>query len=155
MGNEFLSLVAENKALMLYMHNRYARNADREDMMQEMLLNAWKSFPNFNSESKFSTWFHNLCRNVCLNHLRKEKTSPKLILFPGDIPDRPYTDDIAEKKKLDKIYHIVINSLHPIERGYFKMYLNGLSFKEMEHLSGVDENTMRVRIHRIKNRLSK
>ncbi len=150
-----MALVTENKALMLYAHNRYARGSDPEDIMQEMLLRAWKNFPNFKNQSKFSTWFHNLCRNVCIDYLRKKSNDPKIISFPGDIPDRPYVDDVSEKKRLEKIYQTAINSLHPIERRYFKMYLDGLSFKQMEHLTEVDQNTMRVRIHRIKERLAK
>lgn len=80
---------------------------------------------------------------------------PVIVPISGDIPDIPYTDDIANKKLLEWRYGMVMNSLHPIERKYFALYLRGTSFKEIQRITGVDENTMRVRIHRIKEKLTK
>lgn len=135
--------------------NAYARKFDRDDMVQEILAAAWQSFPTFKNTAPFSQWFYGLCRNVCVHQWRKYKQNP--IVYTEAVPDREpdYSYEIDYDIRLLDFYETTLGSLHSIEKKYMEMYLSGMRFDKMEQITGVDEGTLRVRIHRIKKRLKK
>ncbi len=47
--------------------------ADREDLFQEIVYNAWKAYPEFEGRSKFSTWLYRVC--VEYGHVPEQKRS--------------------------------------------------------------------------------
>lgn len=51
----------------------------REDVLQEMMYQLWKSYPRFDGRSKFSTWMYSVCLNTALTYrskIKKQKTEP-------------------------------------------------------------------------------
>ena len=43
----------------------YGYNAeDRNDLRQDILVNAWSSYPRFRGDSKFSTWLYKAVKSV-------------------------------------------------------------------------------------------
>src|ERR1043165_7545437 len=63
---------------------------DRQDAMQEMMYQLWRSFPRFDGRSKFSTWMYRVCLNTALTYRKKsgERDEP-LSLAHGQIPEEP------------------------------------------------------------------
>ena len=155
MEKEFLSLVDDHKHYMTHVCRVYGRHLDRKDMMQEILAAAWQSFPTFQNRAPFSQWFYGLCRNVCVRHWRKH--IQRVEVYTSDVPENvlDYGYEIEYDLELFNFYNQALDGLHPIEKKYMQMYLDGTSFKKMEYITGVDQNTLRVRIHRIKKRLKK
>jgi RNA polymerase sigma-70 factor, ECF subfamily len=153
MEQEFLSLVKQHNACIHHACKTYARSLERDDMVQEILAAAWVSFKNFKNSAPFPQWFYGLCRNVCVSHLRKHVRRPEISVAHIESTDQDYSYEIEYDIKLFNFYNNSINSLHSIERKYMEMYLTGMPFKQMERITGVDENSLRVRVHRIKKRL--
>lgn len=154
MQDNFTQLVNENKGIMHHVCNTYAATLDREELVQEILLGAWNSFANFKQQSKFTTWFYAVCRNICVDQLRRKMAQPVIVPITNDIAEGiAYKSDIYEKIKQGLRYETVINNLHPEEQQIIFMYLDGLSFKEIQNQTGIDEGTLRVRVSRIKKRL--
>jgi RNA polymerase sigma-70 factor (ECF subfamily) len=70
----FLALIEENKGILLRICLFYTRTEpDRQDLFQEIVLQAWKTYPAFRHESKFSTWLYRVSLNTALAARRKEK----------------------------------------------------------------------------------
>lgn len=154
MEKEFISLVNENRAIMYKVCNVYAAKLSSEDLVQDILLRAWKNFKTFKKNSKFSTWFYAICRNTCIDYVRRKKAQPLIVPITNDIAEGiAYKSDIYEKIKQGMRYETVINNLPPEEQQIVFMYLDGLSFKEIESQTGINANTLTVRINRIKKRL--
>jgi RNA polymerase sigma-70 factor (TIGR02960 family) len=75
---------------------------DAEDMLQETMIAAWRSFPGFERRSSLRTWLYRIATNRCLNALRDAARRPPLTAsFPVPEPTRradiawlePYPDD--------------------------------------------------------------
>ena len=55
---EFLSQLREHQNIIYKLVHLYANSEeDKKDLYQEILLQAWKAYPHFRREAKFSTWF--------------------------------------------------------------------------------------------------
>src|SRR6187200_3442804 len=80
-----------HKVCHVYMSDASAR----EDLFQEITLQAWKSFYAFKNESKFSTWLYRVALNTAISFYRKEKN--KLNIVPAlEIPDEAETGNDIE-----------------------------------------------------------
>lgn len=49
--------------------------ADAQDIYQETFLRAFRKLTSFRFECTFSTWIYRIATNVCLDHLRRRRTS--------------------------------------------------------------------------------
>ncbi len=58
-----------HKICRVYQHSQ----ADREDLFQEILYHAWRSYPSFEGRSKFSTWLYRVAFNTAMYETRKNK----------------------------------------------------------------------------------
>src|SRR6266480_4308120 len=55
--------------------------ADAEDVLQEALLAAWRSFGRFDGRS-LRAWLYRIATNRCLNYLRDESRRPQIANIP-------------------------------------------------------------------------
>jgi RNA polymerase sigma-70 factor (ECF subfamily) len=54
------------------------READLEDIVQEVFLQVFRSLPDFRGQAKFSTWLHRVTVNVVLMSRRRARSRPVL-----------------------------------------------------------------------------
>ena len=71
----FDALVEQYSAKAYNISLRMLRNPhDAEDAVQEAFLSAYRALPNFEGQSKLSTWFYRIVVNASLLKIRKDKT---------------------------------------------------------------------------------
>src|SRR5690349_10706367 len=91
----FLNIVNQNLGIAHKIARVYFDDpASREDAIQEMMYQLWRSFPSFDHRSKFSTWMYRVCLNTALTHFAKAKRSSSipLTLHHHNIPDATSDD---------------------------------------------------------------
>uniref|UniRef100_UPI00222FDC60 sigma-70 family RNA polymerase sigma factor n=1 Tax=Klebsiella pneumoniae TaxID=573 RepID=UPI00222FDC60 len=66
-------------------------HADRDDLFQEITLQAWKAYANFRGDSKFSTWLYRVALNTAITFYRKEKKQ-SIFVSTDTIPDTTNTE---------------------------------------------------------------
>ncbi len=70
----FIELLSKHQAVIYKVCNIYLDDwTDREDLFQEIALQAWKSFGSFKSNSQFSTWLYRVALNTAITFFKKEK----------------------------------------------------------------------------------
>ena len=69
----FLEQVKQNQGIIYKLVDLYVNDTEeKKDLYQEVLLNAWKGWPSFRQESKFSTWLYRICLNTIFTSKRKK-----------------------------------------------------------------------------------
>jgi RNA polymerase sigma-70 factor (ECF subfamily) len=153
---EFVQLVNQNQALLHKVCNVYGHTRhDREDLFQEVIVQLWKAWPNFRAESKFSTWLYRIALNTAISGLRKQKNhiaSFEPDRIPTEILDE--SDYREKEEKLQQLYQS-IRKLSVIEKAIVMLYLEDKSYEEMEDILGINQNNLRVKMNRIKEKLRK
>lgn len=127
---------------------------DQEDLLQEILLQAWISLPGFRGDSKETTWLYRLAFNTAVVWQRKEKRRRvKHAAFSSMIEERPAVPDEAVDELIERLY-TAIRGLPKLEASLALMHLDGLSYREMGEVLGMSENHVGVRLHRIRKELA-
>ncbi len=145
-------MVREHAGILHKVCNLYCpKVSDRQDLLQEMMLQLWKSFPNYRQESKLSTWIYRVVLNTAITHFRKEERK---------IPTEPITDitqlpseNGSHFDEQWKTLQDAITYLTDIEKAIVILYLENRSYAEMEDVLGINQGALRVKMNRIKDKL--
>lgn len=123
------------------------------DAAQETFIKIWEHLDSFRNESRISTWVYRIAVNTCLLQLRKQsfKKETATAGFPS-VAAESYS--FEEEEKLQKMYSC-INKLDEKGKVIILMVLEGIAYEEIAEVVGMGEETLRVKIHRIKNNLTK
>lgn len=123
------------------------------DLTQETFIAVWQNLPAFRGESKLSTWIFRIATNICLRAIEKSKRARTVDLSP-DLPVK--MSGVEEKEKLEKlqILYDSIGELQETERLIISLFLEELPQKEIAAIVGLTEGNVRVKIHRIKEKLA-
>ena len=124
---------------------------DREDVHQEILLQAWKSFQNFRGDSKFSTWLYKVSLNTVFTFQRNPNQKNK----KEEIREWHATEDNAPKNDASDWLLKAIKQLPEGERMIITLHLEGYKNPEIAEIIGLTTNHVNVKLHRIKSTLTK
>lgn len=153
---EFVRLINEHQAMLHKVCNVYGHSGeDKKDLFQEMVIQLWKAWPKFRGEAKFSTWMYRIALNTAISGLRKKDRSPKLS-FPEHAPEGLIAENFnpQQEEQLKQLYK-AIGELPEIEKAIVMLYLEDKSYDEMEEILGINQNNLRVKMNRIKDKLRK
>ena len=149
---EFISLLNQHQKIVFKVCNLYLdRHSDREDLFQEITLQAWKAYRNFRGDAKFSTWLYRVALNTAITYFRKEKRNPGI--FSTDIvPDQP-EENIDPVEEQLKLMYIAIGQLSKIDKALVMLYFEDYSYIEIGDMMGITPNNVAVKMNRIKIKL--
>ena len=155
----FKEVIGENSQRIFRICNYYFSDPDdRNDAYQETLIRIWENLHSFKGNSKLSTWIYRVSVNACLSRIRSEKTRNGMI-ETGTNPDilqveEPSTEeeDHLEEYKTKFLLQFMLK-LNTVDRTLVSLYLEELSTREIAEITGISETNVRVRIHRIKERI--
>lgn len=94
MEKEFLEIVKKNQGIIHKVCSIYCDDEeDRNDMVQEILAQLWKSYPTFRNESKFTTWMYRVALNTAITSFKKQKRQPDRT--PLSLHNYQFAEDIS------------------------------------------------------------
>jgi len=154
MKEAFLTQIQLHEKQIYKICHFYATNkADMQDLYQEILLQLWKSYPNFRGESKFNTWLYQVAINTAITRLRKDKKNIRV--YDMDHLSAEVQNEVADANK-EELYHTLyaaVEQLNEIEKAIVLLFIDGKTYAEMEAILGISEPTLRVKMNRIKEKL--
>ena len=123
------------------------------DLMQEIFINTWNALPGYRGEAAYKTWIYRITVNTCLQYLRKEKGKIKVTAETFE----NYQADETTAAAIDNYSNLyrAIGALNSVDRLVIMMVLDELEYEEISKVIGISEVNLRVKIHRIKQRLKK
>jgi RNA polymerase sigma-70 factor (ECF subfamily) len=123
------------------------------DATQEIFIKVWENLPKFRNESNISTWIFRISSNTCLLYLRKQ--SYKKEVHTNQFAERTNEDYAQETdEQLLQVYDC-IQKLEPTGKLIIMMVLESVAYDKIAEIIGISDKTLRVRVHRIKIKLTK
>ena len=148
---EFIKLLNAHQKIVYKVCNLYMdTKTDREDLFQEISLQAWKSFAGFRGDAQFSTWLYRVALNTAITFFRKEKKQIQTS-FSEVLPDIVNTNDSIEEQV--KAMYKAIGSLNKIDKALVMLYLEDYSYIEIGEMLGITPNNVAVKMNRLKVKL--
>ena len=156
---QFNQIIAENGERIKRICSYYNANGDdQKDMVQEVLVNIWKSLDKFRGDSSLSTWIYRIAVNTSLSYTGKAYKHMKMMVPADTLNLSSILDEenIAAKHLEEEQFELLqnmLNTLPVIDKMLMSLMLEGLSMKDIAHVIGITESNVKVKIHRIKDQL--
>ena len=140
---------------------------DAEDCVQETFIKVWTSLGEFRENSSLYTWIYRIAANTCNDYLRKKSRHPILSLEgdgteSDDAPllhikdERPLPDEQLENlESADRVRLLLLELPDTMREVIILRDLQQLSYREIAHLSGVSEGTVKSRLFRARQQMMK
>lgn len=151
----FLSVIESHKGILYKVANSYCKDSeDRKDLIQEMMVQLWKSFENYTDQYKYSTWIYRIALNVAISFYRKENRRKEIANPLSDaVLDVADATLPTEKEQNLAILHQFIAELKELDKALMLLYLEEKSHKEIAEIIGISETNAATKIARIKTLL--
>jgi RNA polymerase sigma factor (sigma-70 family) len=154
MEKQFLDIVRNNQGIIHSVCKMYCdTEEDRNDLMQEILAQLWRSYPSFRNKSKFTTWMYRVALNTAITSFKKQKRQPDrfpLTFYYNQIPDDSVTSETEDNlRKLRE----AVSKLTGIEKYIILLYFEKKSYEEIAEMTGITQNYVRVKMNRISKKL--
>lgn len=150
----FQNIIEQHKGILYKVARAYCPNEeDRQDLIQEIMIQVWQSIHRYNNQFKISTWFYRISLNVAISFYRKSTTrANKYTMLSEQTTQIPIEDKTADEIQLNLLEQF-ISELKEIDKGLMILYLEDKSHAEIAEILGISISNVGTKIGRIKNRL--
>ena len=148
---EFIELLNRHQNIIHKVCSLYMNDVlEREDLFQEITLQAWNAYGSFRGDAKFSTWLYRVALNTAISFYRKEKRKPGFE-YANDFPE--YAEQTNETEEQMQAMYKAIASLSKIDKALVMLYLEDYPYDEIGNILGITPNNVAVKMNRIKIKL--
>ena len=141
------------------------RPEDVEDVAQEVFLRLYYSLDQLRSPEVFEPWLYRLTVNAGLDYLRKRRRrqesrmadlSDQQVLMADAVAGVKLQEEESEKSRVREFVDSLLSRISPEDRMLLTLKeVEGLSLKELEKVYHVNENALKVRLFRARQRVLK
>jgi len=151
--NLLLQRIQDNKGILYKISNSYCRNTgDREDLMQEMVYQLWRSGQRFDETQKFTTWMYRIALNVAISFYRKANRSGVTVELDAETQYRDDSPNEVLEERIGVLQRFV-RELNELDKALMILYLEERPYREIAEILGISETNVATKLSRIKGRL--
>jgi RNA polymerase sigma-70 factor (ECF subfamily) len=126
---------------------------DRQDLIQEMMIQIWQSLGRYNNQIKISTWLYRISLNVAISFYRKNTTrANRYSLLNEQMVQIPAEDKTSDERQLNLLEQF-ISELKELDKALMILYLEDKSHTEIAEILGMSVSNVGTKIGRIKDKL--
>lgn len=158
--SRFTAWLADYGAIPRKLSRVYAADAnDGADLHQEMLVQLWRSLPNFTGQARETTWIYRVCLNTAFtwrrNRRRQETRMPRSEVNLDHTPSSAAGPaDAQERNERHAVLLEAVRSLPAAERSLITLSLDGLSHRDIGDVLGMTPNHVGVALLRARRQLA-
>lgn len=152
----FLSLLDQHRKILFKVASSYGRTpADREDLVQEITAQLWRSFERYDDRYPFSTWMYRVALNVAISFHRRETRRERYIVAAEDseLESAAEGSDSSTAGAELRLLHRFLERLDELDRALMLLYLDGHRHDAIAEVLGISETNVATKIGRLKQRL--
>jgi RNA polymerase sigma-70 factor, ECF subfamily len=130
---------------------------DCQDLAQEILLQVWRSMPQFEGRASVTTWFYRVALNTALGWRRKEhrrRARQQPFLEVEDLSGAPLdsAQQVVQRETVERLY-AAIRQLPKTDAALVLLYLDDMSYRQIAEVLGISESNVGVKLSRAKKAL--
>jgi RNA polymerase sigma factor (sigma-70 family) len=155
MGGDFDSIVRENSKRLFNIACHMLGNAEEaEEMVQEIFLEAYLSFPNFKGDAPVSNWLYRITMNMLADHINAKKRKPHIAdaicledhVRAGVLPagSNSAETEFLKTEALKKIRKAVLELPARYRAVFVLNVVEGYSHKEIAKILDISHGTARA-----------
>jgi RNA polymerase sigma-70 factor, ECF subfamily len=158
-------VVAYRKRILGTITRLIARPEDVEDVAQEVFLRLYFSLDQLRTAEVFEPWLYRLTVNAAYDYLRKQRRrqeyrmsdlSEQQMIMADALAGGRAEQDEREQKKIRESVDALLGAVSEQDRILLMLKeLEGLSLKELEKIYNINENALKVRLFRARQRVLK
>jgi RNA polymerase sigma factor (sigma-70 family) len=161
-GNQsaYAELVKNHQRYVFTLALRFTRSReDAEEVAQDTFVKAYRSLASYQRSAKFSTWLYTIVYNTAMTYLRKKRLDTSSIDDEGSaIQLESYgsmSEDLSVERKSRSFYvNKAIENLRTDDATMINLFYQGeQSLEEIAKVMGMEANTVKVKLHRARQRL--
>lgn len=119
-----------------------------KDLAQETFLVVLIKLPEFRNEAKIGTWIFRIASNICLRQIERSNRYPK-----DELPTNLSEENAPEIEPQINFLYKCISELPETDRIIISLELENIKQEEIATIVGLSNGSVRVKIHRIKEKL--
>jgi len=149
--DQFLDILEKNIGIIIKIARAYSKTLhDKEDLINDITLELWKSYGRFKGDSKISTWIYRIALNTSMNYKRKREKDR--LFFLDDLKQIENISWLIEQPDSSntEILYQCIDELNQLNKAIILLYLDGNSHDEISEVTGISKTNVGTRISRIK-----
>ncbi len=150
----FESIMEQHKGILFKVARAYCLDEeDRQDLIQEMMIQIWQSIHKYDEQYKISTWLYRISLNVAISFYRKSSTRAKKYIELNEQTVEALDEDKSENERQLKLLEHFITELKEIDKALLILYLEDKSHAEIAEIVGISVSNVGTKIGRIKENL--
>ena len=156
----FALLVQRFQSYVFTLVLRFTDNReDAEEISQDVFVKAYRSLADFRGDAKFSTWLYTIVRTSCITFLRKKRLETTSLdnertSIQVESRESGFTANAIEQKSKHAMVNAAIRMLSPDDTQILTLFYKGeQTLEEIGRVMRLDPNTIKVKLHRARNRL--
>ena len=153
----FLAEIERHKKILFKVGYLYCANeADRQDLIQDITIQLWRSFEKFDGRSRFSTWMYRVSLNVAISwrRARRRHVEGAVPLTDIALENRLIVEQSAEASMEVRILlGELLQKLDGMDRALALLYLEGYDHAAIGETLGITTTNAATRLSRIKQKL--
>ncbi|GAA4453128.1 sigma-70 family RNA polymerase sigma factor [Novipirellula rosea] len=147
----FSTVVGENRQRFGKIARTYAGDA-AEDLLQEILLQVWRSLPSFKGGSACSTWCFRVAINTALTYQRKQ--FKKANEASSELLDTNASVETTSEQQTRSLFVRFLNTLSEIDQSVLLMHMERLNPSQISEVLGTSEAAVSTRLSRLRSKLA-
>ncbi len=156
----YAELIKRHQRYVFTLALRMVKNReDAEEVTQDCFIKAYRGLASFEQKSKFSTWLYRIVFTTAMTHLRKKKPltdsidEEDTLIQLSNVGTDELSDQVERRSKYVYL-HQAISQLLPDDAAIITLFYQGeQSLEEIGKALQMDPNTIKVKLHRARQRL--
>ena len=144
--------------MLHHVANGFAEGADRDDLMQELMLAMWRAVPAFRHGAQPGTFIYRVAHNAALSwrrgHRNYERRVDQFEVSVRREAETPSGSEAVREREVLGFLYAHIRALPAVERSLMLLHLEGVTYAEMAQIHGISESNVGVKLTRLKQKLA-
>ena len=153
-NQQFQKLIEQHQGILFKVARTYCQQEeDRQDLIQEIRIQIWRSLDKYKDKYQVSTWLYRISINVAISFYRKNaKRHENTIPLNEQISEIKENDNSVKDEQIKELMSFIYK-LNDLDKALMLLYLENKNHTEIADILGISKSNVGTKIGRIKEKM--